>query len=92
MPNRTFKYLFVYKRAQSITRLISFQKHDEKTTVFRDQCFQEFGPGLQEGNTIFFYLRPIEKQGFLPSHSVAKRKPIVLHVTNGNWTSFLPHR
>jgi hypothetical protein len=31
-------------RNQSITRLISFQKHDEKTTVFRDQCFQEFGP------------------------------------------------
>ncbi len=29
---------------QSITRLISFQKHDEKTTVFRAQCFQEFGP------------------------------------------------
>jgi hypothetical protein len=29
---------------QSILRLISFQKHDEKTTVFRDHCFQEFGP------------------------------------------------
>ncbi len=35
--------LFI-SRNQSITRLISFQKHDEKTTVFRDHCFQEFGP------------------------------------------------
>jgi hypothetical protein len=29
---------------QSIIRLISFPKHCEKTTVFRDQCFQEFWP------------------------------------------------
>jgi hypothetical protein len=36
---------FFISRNQSITRLISFQKHDEKTTVFRDHCFQEFGPG-----------------------------------------------
>jgi hypothetical protein len=35
---------FFISRNQSITRLISFQKNDEKTTVFRDQCFQEFGP------------------------------------------------
>ncbi len=44
MPNRTVKYLFFISHNQSITQLISFQKHDEKTTVFRDQCFQEFGP------------------------------------------------
>jgi hypothetical protein len=35
---------FFISRNQSIRRLISFQKHDEKTTVFRDHCFQEFGP------------------------------------------------
>jgi hypothetical protein len=51
MPNRTFKYLFVYKRLHFLSLEINqlhddytFQKHDEKTTVYRDQCFQEFGP------------------------------------------------
>jgi hypothetical protein len=49
MPNRTFKHLFIYKCAHFLSLEInymtfSFQKHDEKATVFRDQCFQEFGP------------------------------------------------
>jgi len=39
--------VFFISRNQSIRRIFSFQKHDEKTTVFRDHCFQEFGPWFE---------------------------------------------
>ncbi len=36
--------LIILIGAHFLSLEISFQKHDEKTTVFRDQCVQEFGP------------------------------------------------